>query len=160
MDGIAKTVGGMEKNGFARDLFRAQPLRLRELAPEACVWFDFPPPLELFKAATKIAGQQPGMSLVVMRVGKIRADGERSGITRQRLLEPPQLIKRCAAVAERIEVVRLDGKGAVKVRQCLLEAPQVMQDDGSIAIGRGAVRPQLKRALTACQGLLEALELS
>ena len=143
MNRIAETVGGMEKNGFAGDLLRAQPLRLHELAPEACVGLDFPSPFEFFEAATKIPGQQPGMSLVVMCVGKIRAHGKRLGITRQRLIEPPQLIKRGAAVAERIGIVRLDGKRAVIVCQCLLEPPQFVEDDRSIAIGRGAVRPEL-----------------
>ena len=73
-------------------------------------------------AAPEVAQQKPEHRLLVMRLGIVRRDRDRPRTAFQRLVEPPEILQRDAAIGQRGGIVRLQRDGAIVSRQRFLEA--------------------------------------
>ncbi len=127
LDGIAKALLAVEQDRLAGDIVRSAPERPRKSAlPEFCDR-SLAAPLIFDPSILEVAGDEARQALEKMRVGIVRPQRDRLIVTRQRLIEPLQVIQRNAAIGKRLGVIGPRGERQIVARQRFLEPPAFAQ---------------------------------
>src|SRR6266511_3854440 len=100
--------------------------------------------------------QTTNTSGVIFLIGPRR---QRAVVARQRLVEPPQLSQRTAAVVEGIRIVGLERERFVVARQRLVEPFQLQQRIAAVVEGIRIVGLERERLVVARQRLVEPFQL-
>ena len=132
LNGIAESLLAVEQDRLAGDIVLPKPERLRKFVRWDSRGGSLAAPLIFDPSTLEVAGDEARQALEKMRVGMVRTQRNRSIVTRQRLIEPLQVVQRNAAIGQRLGPIRPRGKRGIVARQCLLEPSEFTQGDAAL----------------------------
>ena len=141
LDGVAKSLLGVQEHGFARQRIIAEPQR-----PAAALLLGHaaaaPAPFVFIKAAAIVAEREQCQRFHEMGVGVVLAQRMRLAVAGDRIVEAVERGQRPAAIEQRAGMIGRRGKRAVVGRDRIGVAAEIVQRDAAVEMRGRMARHQ------------------